>query len=383
MVPWSRMAPTPVKARPLCCSSPIIHRWRSVHLLKIDKSNRLASSRTCSQSQNEVHPGLPQGDWDYKYHWQPCSSPCPLGDMECFKVEALVQNVLNYPRLPPRIQRCLYLLKSSLQDKTDVVEKLAETFSAELTLYLIKKEPSIIDHDFETLIGRVEALCRLLSLQERELLAYLRKCPHLLVLDSCLVQSRYNALQSMVRFTPEEIHKLIDKYPPILRRKTDNIRTWLFRLRELSSVRDSWQTELEYFTPSMLAFFLRDPEDHLCRLEFLATTGHMAAISLRHAMKLSKQQFMRRVPEFNLWMKEVKKKKEQQAQAPVSRDRGARGASRHQSPGGKSSPPRGLQGSSFNGRKSAGTGPGQGHALGSPLHNLRRPKLDGPFSALS
>lgn len=43
--------------------------------------------------------------WDYKYQRRPCSSPCHPSDGRCLRLEALFQNVLDYPRLPPRVYR--------------------------------------------------------------------------------------------------------------------------------------------------------------------------------------------------------------------------------------------------------------------------------------
>lgn len=52
--------------------------------------------------------------WDYKYERRNCSSPCHPSDMRCLKMEALFQNVLGYPRLPPRVYR--FVSSSRLRD---------------------------------------------------------------------------------------------------------------------------------------------------------------------------------------------------------------------------------------------------------------------------
>lgn len=104
------------------------------------------------KSKGKGQPKQPGKEWDYKYKWQTCPSVCAAGDDRCYKVEALIQNVLSYPYMPPKICRYLPGLSADLNSMTALVEQMASHFGKELTLLYIAKWPLILELDFSTLL---------------------------------------------------------------------------------------------------------------------------------------------------------------------------------------------------------------------------------------
>lgn len=77
---------------------------------------------------------------------------CAQGDERCYKVEALIQNVLSYPNMPPKICRYLPRIAADLNSMTALVEQMASHFGKELTLIYITKWPALLELDFSTLL---------------------------------------------------------------------------------------------------------------------------------------------------------------------------------------------------------------------------------------
>jgi hypothetical protein len=104
----------------------------------------------------------PAASWDYKYPYTPCpGSMCREEDTFCRQVEALVQCVLRFPRLPPRTARMLPDLPGggSIDQITDTVERMADAFGQEITLYFIRKDPLLLSVSFEEMLARKQVTC--------------------------------------------------------------------------------------------------------------------------------------------------------------------------------------------------------------------------------
>lgn len=233
-----------------------------------------------------------------------------MGDLRCFKVEALLQNVLGYPRLPSKLKDALRSMQRDVGDITQVVEELSAHLGKEITMHCVRKEPWVLAEDFNVIVSRLEYMQTMLQVSPTEMYTLVRKCPRLLIIDSSKLQSRYNALPGLTKFGPSQIHKMVHKYPPVLAFTTEYLQATLVRLRDLAFTRELWQEDLENITPSLFAFFINDAEDLLLRLEYLATTGQLPALHMRDIFKVSDQGFIRKAgPTYRKWLRSVKSKR--------------------------------------------------------------------------
>ena len=110
-------------------------------------------------------------NWNFKYTRFPCASPVQPDDLRCLKVEALFQNVLAYPRLPPRVHRFLQNNPggASVEAITETVEGLSQRYGKELVFYLIRRAPLILDHPVEELVEKSESARRMLDLKPTDI----------------------------------------------------------------------------------------------------------------------------------------------------------------------------------------------------------------------
>lgn len=145
--------------------------------------------------------------WDYKYKWQACPSLCSPGDERCFKVEALIQNVLSYPNMPPKVCRHLPNISADLDSMTALLEAMSAHFGKELTLLYINKYPTILELDFSTLSQRVKAFRELCGVLESDVPMLLRKFPGLVTLDPQEMRTRYDNLRDLTRFNNQEVRR--------------------------------------------------------------------------------------------------------------------------------------------------------------------------------
>jgi hypothetical protein len=175
--------------------------------------------------------------WDYKYARQPCSSPCGLADSRCHKIEALVQNVLGYPRIPARLHRKLCDIEQDLDTITDTVEKLADFFGGEMVTYFLKRQPYILNLPFSKIKEHYDAIMSMIGLKPAQMLTLLLKNPTLLVLETSLLKSRYEALPRLVSLSADQAHTMVVKYPMVLNLTSERLRFILDQLRQLAYTR--------------------------------------------------------------------------------------------------------------------------------------------------
>jgi hypothetical protein len=168
-----------------------------------------AQQQQQQQQQKQTRPRNPRTQarqrWDYKYKWQPCPSLCVTGDERCFKVEALIQNVLSYPNMPPKICRHLPGIRADLDSMTALLEAMSAHFGKELTLLYVNKYPSILELDFPTFTQRVKAFRELCGVLESDVPMLLRKFPGLVTLDPQEMRTRYDNLRDLTRFNNQEV----------------------------------------------------------------------------------------------------------------------------------------------------------------------------------
>jgi hypothetical protein len=175
--------------------------------------------------------------WDYKYQRRPCSSPCGASDSRCHKLEALVQNVLGYPRIPARLHRRLGDLDLDLDIITDTMEKLADFFGGEMVTYFIKRQPYILDLPFSKIKEHYDAVMSMIGLRPSQMLTLLLKNPTLLVLETSLLKSRYEVLPRLVSLSADQTHTMVIKYPMVLNLTSERLRFILDQLRQLAYTR--------------------------------------------------------------------------------------------------------------------------------------------------
>lgn len=239
--------------------------------------------------------------WDYKYQHRRCCSPCEPDDVNCLKLEALCQNVLDHPRLPPRI--CTYMSKYpyDIDEVTCNLENLSSKYGKEFALYLAKREPAILSKSIDVVEQREKQLTSLLSLTSVEILTVLRKNPRLLCFDFEETKSKYMQLPKLTPFGADGVRTLVIKYPLILNYQTATVKQVIEDLRDFAYTRGTWQDDFELMSPSLFAFFYRDREDILLRLEYLVLTGESSAWRLRHIFKMTNNNFCFHKPGFKTW----------------------------------------------------------------------------------
>ena len=118
----------------------------------------------------------PVENWDYKYQRFPCASPVRPDDMRCLQVEALFQNVLGYPRLPPRVYRFMQTHPDlTVEDVTATVEGLTARYGKELVFYILRRTPFILGHPVEELMEKAEGARRMLDLKPTDVFMYVSR----------------------------------------------------------------------------------------------------------------------------------------------------------------------------------------------------------------
>jgi hypothetical protein len=122
-------------------------------------SRRMTRTHVAATRVAQSPAPVQQPDWDYKYPHRPCSSPCQPGDKRCLQMEALFQNVLNYPRLPIRVCQSLPNLEADISSITSTVEALNNRYGSELVLFWLRRQPRIVEHDIDTLVGWPHCCC--------------------------------------------------------------------------------------------------------------------------------------------------------------------------------------------------------------------------------
>lgn len=181
-------------------------------------ANSEGGSQTGASTSQGSSPGLqryraplqPPEGWDYKYLRFPCASPVHPDDARCMKIEALFQNVLGYPRLPPRVHQ--HLRKNStasVEHVTATVEGLSAKYGRELVLYLLRRCPLILDTTVEAAVAKADGTRSMLDLKPHEIFMILRKNPMLLVLDSGEARARYNRLHRVTPLSHEAVKLMV------------------------------------------------------------------------------------------------------------------------------------------------------------------------------
>lgn len=223
-------------------------------------------------------------------------------DIRCLQIEALFQNVLGYPRLPPRVHRFLETHSVSVEQVTATVEALNARYGKELVLYMIRRAPFLIEHTIEEMAENAETIRSMLDLKGCEMFMIVRKNPSVLVLDQNLLRSRFNNLHRITPLGHEDVKAMVRKCPLILNSDTELITRAVDKLRQLSYTRAMWQDNFEVISPSLLAFFLKDKTDLLLRVEYLALTGDSATWSLYNVFKVSNNTFCKKHRGFREWV---------------------------------------------------------------------------------
>jgi hypothetical protein len=122
--------------------------------------------------------------------------------MHCREVEALIQNVLSFPNMPVRIHRLLPSITADINSMTRFVESMAAHFGKELTLCYIRKQPRLLNLDFDTVLKRCSNMREMLGIRDSDIPMMLRKCPQLLLVDSSALKAAYDHIPRVVGFTP-------------------------------------------------------------------------------------------------------------------------------------------------------------------------------------
>lgn len=147
-----------------------------------------------------------QAPWTYKYKRTKGPSLCRPGDTFCAQVEALFQNVLIYPYVPPTIHKRLDQLRPiGIDAITDLVERSANHFGAELALYFFRRAPELMQLEFTTIAARCRDIRSTLGIPDYELPLLLRKNPKLMLLEPAELKARYEALPRVLKFTPLQV----------------------------------------------------------------------------------------------------------------------------------------------------------------------------------
>jgi hypothetical protein len=203
----------------------------------------------------------------FPYQRFPCSSPCAPGDVRCQQVEALCQNVLNYPRIPTRLCQWLPGIPTDMPTITRVVEGLAHRYGQELTLLFLRKAPHLLNYDLDALVGemaadiprsrhhitsqmrhcappycmprlqirRAEHVRVMLDLKPPDLAMVLRKNPLLFCHDVALARARFQALHKVMPLSNEGVKQLARKYPLVLNFRTETLEEIMDGLRQVQS----------------------------------------------------------------------------------------------------------------------------------------------------
>lgn len=108
----------------------------------------------------------------------------------------------------------------------------------------------------------------------------------------------------MLPLTHEGVRTLARKFPLILNFQTKTIEELVDVLRQLSYTRIHWQEDFDTLTPGLLAYFFRDSNDILRRLEFLVTSGTGPFVRLRDVFKMTDNLFNRKYRGFAGWKEE-------------------------------------------------------------------------------
>jgi hypothetical protein len=250
-----------------------------------------------------------------------------------------VQNVLGFPRLPPRLHRALAegrLTPWNGAAHAAAAEHLCGCYGRELALVYVNRCPRLLEQPPAELNARAEALVALLQLPPSPpassppsaaaaatpllasplLPALLRKSPELLAQSAEVTRLNYASLarslaQPPLSFGAQRCRAVASKYPVALAKPAASIARALAALRRLCASREAWSRDLADATPSLIAFFLADAGGGLRRLEFLSATGAGRALTLREVLKPGDAGFSRRHPQFPRWLKAVRARRDE------------------------------------------------------------------------
>ncbi|WIA10223.1 hypothetical protein OEZ85_010425 [Tetradesmus obliquus] len=213
--------------------------------------------------------------------------------------------------MPARIHKLLPAITADINSMTRFTESMAAHFGKELTLCYIRKEPRLLNLDFDTVLNRCSSMRELLGIRDSDIPQMLRKCPRLLLADSQALKAAYDHIPRVIAFTPALVRALVTKYPPVLVMSPQRLAASVERLRQLCYTREEWARDFEGITPSLLAYFLRDATDQLMRLEYLASTGERPEWQLREVMKPAGRSFRSKLRNFGQWELRVKQRRAQ------------------------------------------------------------------------
>jgi len=264
-------------------------------------------------------------------------SPCARADGACHELEGIVQNVLGFPRLPPRLHRALSegrLAPWNGAAHARAAERLCAAYGRELALVYVNRCPRLLEQSPAELDARAEALAALLQLAPAaaaaavqapppsppppppQLPALLRKCPELLAQPADVTRANYASLaralaQPPLAFGAQRCRAVAAKYPVALAKPAASVSRALAALRRLCASREAWSRDLADATPSLVAFFLADAGGGLRRLEFLSAAGAGRALTLREVLKPGDAGFARRHPQFPRWLRAVRARRDE------------------------------------------------------------------------
>ncbi len=116
----------------------------------------LAAASAPETREEEEEPAAQQQQQAFKYARLPCSSPCLAGDVRCEQLEAVIQHVLRYPRMPTRVCRWLPEIQTDVPTMTRSLEGLTRRYGQELTLHFLRRAPKLLNHELDTLVRHAQ-----------------------------------------------------------------------------------------------------------------------------------------------------------------------------------------------------------------------------------
>ncbi|GFH12174.1 uncharacterized protein HaLaN_07811, partial [Haematococcus lacustris] len=177
---------------------------------------------------------------------------------------------------------------------TATVEGLTHQYGPEMVLYLLRKQPNILQYDLNALVRNAEYVGAMLKLRRPDLFRVLTKNANLLCMEPQLVQMRYAGLHKVLGVDAELVRALVIKFPPILNCDTEVVGRRMDVLHQLASSRTQWQEDVEVISHNLLVFWLKDYIDLRARLEFLVAQKLSSSITLRMVFKTSNNTFARK-----------------------------------------------------------------------------------------
>jgi hypothetical protein len=119
----------------------------------------------------------------------------------------LIQNVLSYPNMPPKICRRLPNIAADMDSMTALVEQMASYFGKELTLIYINNTPDILGLDFNTVLQRIKGFTQLLGVLDSDVPMMLRKYSGLVALEPQELKLRYDNLRELTQFDNQQVRE--------------------------------------------------------------------------------------------------------------------------------------------------------------------------------